>query len=91
MNGREIRRIAIRYCGGCNPTYERVAAVERLVAAAGDRVRLVGHDDPCVDGVLVVCGCPTACMEPLPPHCSSFLLRDERDLCRALAYLQGKL
>lgn len=51
--------IGLRYCGGCNPRYDRVAAVERL------RARLPSAElRPAAPGqraVLVVCGCPARC------------------------------
>ena len=53
--------IGVRYCGGCNPRYDRVASMTRLKkmlpemefvnAAAGERY----------DAVLVVSGCSTQC------------------------------
>jgi hypothetical protein len=86
-----VKRIAIRYCGGCNPTYERVEAIGRLQAAAGGRVIFVRHDEPHVDGFLIVCGCEAACttQELIPAGVSGFVLQSERDLDRALSYLAG--
>lgn len=53
--------VGVRYCGGCNPRYDRVAAVRRLreqfpyldfcAAAPGQPL------------VLVICGCSARCAE----------------------------
>lgn len=53
--------VGLRYCGGCNPRYDRVAAVEQI------RVRLPELElRPAAPGqrtVLVVCGCPARCAD----------------------------
>ena len=36
------RRVAIKFCGGCNPGFDRVQYFNRIRAAAGDSYR-VGH------------------------------------------------
>lgn len=56
-------RIRIKYCGGCNPQYDRVAVVEEMKARLGASVEWVGSDaDPC-DRVVAVQGCDTACAD----------------------------
>jgi len=53
--------VGLRYCGGCNPRYDRVAAVERLRAQL-PKVGLC----PAAPGqgiVLVVCGCLVRCAD----------------------------
>ncbi len=55
-------RVRVKYCGGCNPRYDRKAALERLQAAFPDDT-FVATDDgggP-FDHVVVLCGCPAAC------------------------------
>lgn len=51
--------IGLKYCGGCNPVYERSAIVRRLqVDYPGIRVIPLGDVDPCdFDIVLVILGC----------------------------------
>ena len=55
--------IGVRYCGGCNPRYDRVALVKRL----GEYFPAL-HFVPAQAGrpypaVLVVCGCPNCCAD----------------------------
>ena len=50
-------RIGIKYCGGCNPRYDRVAAVKELhpewkIEPAGEGGQ---------EYILVVCGCTAVC------------------------------
>lgn len=54
-------KIGIKFCGGCNPTYDRREALDRLAA------RTAGHEvvytsEPC-DLRLVVCGCDRTCVD----------------------------
>lgn len=59
-------RIGIKYCGGCNPRYDRTALVSRLKQALeGECVQWVSASvtgEP-FDFVLVVCGCTAACAQ----------------------------
>lgn len=54
-------RVGIRYCGGCNPRYDRGALVRRLTALHPDwQVRIAAEGVP-YDWLLVVGGCPCCC------------------------------
>lgn len=54
-------KILVKYCGGCNPRFDRVALV-RKVAEDFPAVEIVyGADLEGSDFVLVVCGCPVCC------------------------------
>lgn len=58
-------RIGVKYCGGCNPRYDRTALAARLKQELGggvDWVSAASADAP-LDFVLVVCGCTAACAE----------------------------
>jgi len=58
----EIRKkIGTKYCGGCNPTYERVEMVERLQFRMQDRFLFLRHDQPALDGLILINGCPRSC------------------------------
>jgi hypothetical protein len=57
----DIKRVALKYCGGCNPGFDRVAYVERIKSAAGLNIEWVTLDEGDVDAVLLVSGCDTAC------------------------------
>ena len=47
--------VGVRYCGGCNPRYDRVAAVRNLEARC-PHIRLLPAG-PGQGLVLLVCGC----------------------------------
>ena len=46
-NGAEtrIKKVALKYCGGCNPGFDRVAYVEKIKSAAGPDIEWVTLDD----------------------------------------------
>ena len=55
--------IGVRYCGGCNPRFDRVALVRRLAGyfpACDFESAQPAGDYP---AVLVVCGCPSRCAD----------------------------
>lgn len=60
-------RIDIRYCGGCNPDYDRTDLVAEIKQALNDRCTLDDGVGP-ADWILMIHGCLTACasMENLP-------------------------
>ena len=53
--------MALKYCGGCNPGFDRVAYVEKIKSAAGPNIEWVTFDEEGFDAVLLVTGCDTAC------------------------------
>ncbi|NQU65084.1 MAG: hypothetical protein HQ517_12505 [SAR324 cluster bacterium] len=58
--------IGIKYCGGCNPKYNRVALLDRIKQALLDTWEFVSWEDPAADHILIVAGCDTACVETEP-------------------------
>jgi len=59
-------RIGVKYCGGCSPRYGRVQAVAYLREELRDSVEFVSYEASDIEGVLVVTGCPTACVDLTP-------------------------
>lgn len=54
-------KTALKYCGGCDPAYDRQALVAQIKAVAGKNIEWLSLDDPEHEAVLLVCGCKTAC------------------------------
>ncbi len=55
------KKIALKYCGGCDPGFERVEYFQEIQNAAGDRIEWASLDDGDFQTVLVISGCDTAC------------------------------
>jgi len=51
----------MKYCGGCNLTYERVEMVERVQSRLEDRFLFLRHDQQDLDGLILINGCPRSC------------------------------
>ena len=86
----ERMTVGVRYCGGCNPRFDRVAAVRRL-AAACPRAALEGAEPGRIyDLLLIVGGCPACCAgrEGLEGR-ARVEIRREEDFDQALALLGG--
>ncbi len=56
-------KVAIKYCGGCNPGYDRVALANYVQKSLLGRVEFVALDSEVVDIVLAVKGCKTCCAD----------------------------
>jgi hypothetical protein len=56
-------KVGIKYCGGCNPYYDRVALVKRIESRLQGKVEFVSAANDDVDLVLAVAGCNTACAD----------------------------
>ena len=56
-------RVAIKYCGGCDPGFDRVEYFESIRAALGGNVFWTRMDDGPYEALLLICGCDTACPE----------------------------
>ncbi len=54
-------KIGIKYCGGCNPKYERVEMIQQVQSLVGDRYLFLRHDQHDLDGLIAVNGCLRAC------------------------------
>ncbi len=59
-------KIGIRYCGGCNPHYERVEMIQQVQSRLEDRILFVPHEQQDLDGLITVNGCPRACAAKNP-------------------------
>lgn len=82
------KRIAVYYCGGCNPRYDRVRAVSGL-RERFPRLTFTLPDEGAPDGCLAVCGCTAGCalqrMSGTLPMCT---IRGTGDLAAARRWLQ---
>ena len=60
------KRVALKYCGGCDPGFDRVELFTRIRAAGGDSIEWVSLDDQDFNTILVIAGCDRACPEQNP-------------------------
>lgn len=56
-------RVALKYCGSCNPHVDLSRITRHLVKIAGERgnFELVPLSESDIDVVVILCGCPRAC------------------------------
>jgi len=59
-------KIRVKYCGGCNPRYDRVALVKRIEERLSGKAALVGAEGNGISLVLAVVGCSIACADLAP-------------------------
>jgi len=58
-----LMRVGVKYCGGCNPSYDRAKCVGKIQEAADDRIEWVFFDPAGVAALLLVSGCDRQCVE----------------------------
>jgi len=56
-------RIGVKYCGGCDPVYDRVKRVEKIAKSLKHYVKLVSYREPPYKILLVINGCHKQCAE----------------------------
>ena len=59
-------KIRIKYCGGCNPRYDRVALVKQIEERLSGKASFVATDSNGISLVLAVVGCSVACADLTP-------------------------
>ena len=89
------QRIGVRYCGGCNPRYDRVAVVNKLASLLPQAELVPAQAGAAYAGALVVCGCPSRCAGgdglAVPPGRQVPLLPKSRIDCKVLINLSLSL
>jgi hypothetical protein len=63
MQRSNMKRVGLKFCGGCDCTYDRLAHWERIKSEAAGKIQWVSLDDPHYDAVLMIHGCRVACPE----------------------------
>ena len=58
--------IGVKYCGGCNPEYDRAALVKKIQEKLKDKADFYSWEEEDIDLVLVVCGCGVSCVDLSP-------------------------
>jgi pyruvate/2-oxoacid:ferredoxin oxidoreductase alpha subunit len=56
-------KIGVKFCGGCHIAYERMDVYGRIKDELKDLAQFVSYDDEEADLILVIMGCPSACVD----------------------------
>lgn len=85
-------KIGVKYCGGCNTTYNRSRQVERLKQQFPEHEFTAAVKDAEYDICLVVCGCNRACAsaDGLKTVDQIFILPAERSFAAVREYLEER-
>lgn len=54
-------RIGIKYCGGCNPRYDRRELSQKIISRFNEVDFLAAQENKDYDAVIIICGCTSAC------------------------------
>jgi len=53
--------VAVKFCGGCDPSYDRGEYFERIRSVARGLIDFVSLDEGGYEAVLIISGCQTDC------------------------------
>jgi hypothetical protein len=56
-------RIGIKFCGGCNPEFDRGLMANRITESLKGKAKMVPLEEGEVEAVIAIEGCPTACAD----------------------------
>ncbi len=75
--------VRVKYCGGCNPRFDRKAVVEKL-RASHPEIEFVETGEGPFDWVFVIAGCPASCAlhEDLDGEYGKLVVSSEEDCDR---------
>lgn len=66
---------AVKYCGGCNPRYDRTVLVHQLEGQLGSYLPPVELDEA-YDELYVICGCSSRCVDVTPFRAGRIIILD---------------
>ena len=83
-------RIGIKYCGGCNPKYDRVGALEKAKKELENHLFFYVKDKEIYDYIFVICGCHAICAshENIKFIKDKFILQSSKEMERAVEILK---
>jgi len=71
-------KAAVKFCGGCNPAYDRADYWDRIRRASESRIEWVPRQGEDYCALMVICGCQTACpLREMSEENSVVLLTDD--------------
>ena len=84
-------QVALRYCGGCNPRFDRGGLVEKLQRETPSVELTPFNENAEYLAVLVICGCTAQCARQgdLPTDIPRFVLKDAEEYNEIFAFLHG--
>ena len=85
------KKIGVKYCGGCNPTYDRVGMINQVHSLLEDRFVLSSRDMQDIDILVYVNGCSRACAEIVScePEVPTRFIVDKCDFENLIDWLTG--
>ena len=90
------KKIGVKYCGGCNQTYDRVGMVDQVRSNVEDRFIVSCRDTHDIDVLVCVNGCSRACADAVSnktngsrPAVPTRSIVDENEFGNLIEWLSG--
>ncbi|KAJ52010.1 4-hydroxybutyrate CoA-transferase [Clostridium tetanomorphum] len=84
-------KVGIKYCGGCNPKYDRTNIVTKLTKQYDNLIINLAKEDEIYDFIIVLCGCTSCCAkdENLKSKYGKIFVSSENDYYKISKFLDG--
>lgn len=69
--------VAVKFCGGCDPEYDRIEMFQKIKKALGNKVEWTFSPTTHADCLLVINGCSRACANTSEFHISKVFFVDK--------------
>ncbi|MDR1781738.1 MAG: hypothetical protein LBR40_01930 [Bacilli bacterium] len=85
--------VGVKYCGGCQSTYDRVAAYKKIENALDVDIEIVSdNENKIYDLLIVICGCRVRCPDIDKYQFKDFIyIYQESDLDDKINYIKDLL
>ncbi|MBP3736752.1 MAG: hypothetical protein J6I56_07000 [Lachnospiraceae bacterium] len=70
------KTVFVRFCGGCNPRFDRNACLRELIQAFPD-IRFLPGSAENGQALLLICGCERMCLKNSAPAATRFEIFDK--------------
>ncbi|MFN2303526.1 MAG: hypothetical protein ACK2TV_07315 [Anaerolineales bacterium] len=85
-----VIKVGVKYCGGCNPNYDRVELGEGIRKKLDGKADFVVADSENVDVILAIEGCETACADlSVFKDKRIFIMTGEEETYRFIKLIEG--
>lgn len=85
-----MTKIGVRYCGGCNPRYDRRNVFETVKGRFPAMYLENAKEGVLYDALLVICGCTSCCTsyQQFDSKYGAILVRAQEDIDKVLEFLE---
>ncbi len=89
-----LLEVGVKYCGGCNPGYDRIKLFKKIFDEIGEGfVFHTAEDNVTYDFLLIISGCPNSCpnSRSIKAKYGFFSLKSEKDYKKSIKIMRNTM